>query len=328
MAVAFFLVGVLGLQVVSELLHRCLPSSIVTCEDHGGLGGEHSHGGLHDARLEAGSVPPVTLAVELSDDEETTPLLDRRPTLRYARSFLRNHCANGKCYGYADHPCDQVCSIDRSKKAASESVSTTEAPRTRSHIHPMHDGHIHPHGSEHDHLLQSHDDDHGQGSGHHHVPDNKFLSIGVQTSIAIALHKFPEVCVSHPMRGFRVSTNALLTCSLQGFITYATNHANPALGFNVFIALFIHNIAEGFAMSLPLFLALGSRTKAVVWASLLGGLAQPMGAFIAWLSIRGRGVEMNYAIYGTLFSVTCMYSSHHTPDRITNPFAQPVSCVR
>jgi len=61
-------------------------------------------------------------------------------------------------------------------------------------------------------------------------------------------------------------------------------------------------------MSLPLFLALGSRTKAVVWASLLGGLAQPVGALIAWLSIRGRDVEMNYAVYGILFSMTGKHS--------------------
>jgi zinc transporter, ZIP family len=66
---------------------------------------------------------------------------------------------------------------------------------------------------------------------HHHVPTNEFMSIGLQTSIAIALHKLPE-----------------------GFITFATNHANPKLGFTVFMALFIHNVTEGFAMALPLYL--------------------------------------------------------------------------
>ena len=57
-------------------------------------------------------------------------------------------------------------------------------------------------------------------------------------------------------------------------------------------------------MSLPLFLALKSRTKAVVWASLLGGLAQPAGAGVAWATIRGREYEINYAAYAVLFSVT------------------------
>ena len=124
------------------------------------------------------------------------------------------------------------------------------------------------------------------GEHHHHVPTNAFLSIGLQTSIAIALHKAPE-----------------------GFITYATNHANPQLGFAVFMALFIHNITEGFAMSLPLYLALGSRLKAIFWSSFLGGLSQPLGAGIAalWFHVaKGKGGEggPSEAVYGGMFAVT------------------------
>jgi len=119
---------------------------------------------------------------------------------------------------------------------------------------------------------------------HHHVPANAFLSIGLQTSIAIALHKFPE-----------------------GFITYATNHANPALGFNVFMALFVHNITEGFAMALPLFMALGSRWRAMVWSALLGGLSQPFGAGVAalWFKLAKRNnMSPNSVAYACLFAVT------------------------
>jgi len=111
------------------------------------------------------------------------------------------------------------------------------------------------------------------------------MSIGLQTSIAIALHKAPE-----------------------GFITYATNHANPTLGFAVFMALFIHNITEGFAMSLPLYLALNSRTKAIIWASFLGGASQPLGAGVAalWFKVAqksGHGAP-DEAIYGCMFAIT------------------------
>jgi zinc transporter, ZIP family len=121
---------------------------------------------------------------------------------------------------------------------------------------------------------------------HHHVPTNAFLSIGLQTSIAIALHKAPE-----------------------GFITYATNHANPKLGFAVFMALFIHNITEGFAMALPLYLALQSRTKAVIWSSFLGGVSQPLGAGIAaiWFKV-ARGTDgigkPSEDVYGCMFAIT------------------------
>ena len=128
-----------------------------------------------------------------------------------------------------------------------------------------------------------------QQAHHHHVPENAFMSIGLQTSIAIALHKLPE-----------------------GFITYATNHASPALGFSVFMALFIHNITEGFALALPLYLALGSRVKALLWASVLGGASQPLGAGIAaaWFAIQGRRAEEGddagpgMEVYGCMFAVT------------------------
>ncbi|CAK7269689.1 Zinc transporter [Sporothrix epigloea] len=141
---------------------------------------------------------------------------------------------------------------------------------------------------------------HGHASPHHHhVPANAFLSIGLQTVLAIGLHKLPE-----------------------GFITFATNHANPALGFNVFLALFVHNIAEGFAMALPLYMALGSRLRAIAWAALLGGLSQPIGAGCAavWLKYLARrhtgdgsrkgddGQEdpntANGTAYGILFAIT------------------------
>ncbi|KAL4889194.1 Zinc/iron permease [Aspergillus ambiguus] len=125
---------------------------------------------------------------------------------------------------------------------------------------------------------------------HHHVPQNAFLSIGLQTSVAIALHKLPE-----------------------GFITYATNHASPTLGLTVFLALFIHNISEGFAMALPLYLALHSRAKAMFWSSLLGGISQPAGAGLAALWIWGAqhagrsgddSSDPPWAVYGGMFAAT------------------------
>ncbi|KAL8895997.1 MAG: hypothetical protein Q9192_003324 [Flavoplaca navasiana] len=119
---------------------------------------------------------------------------------------------------------------------------------------------------------------------HHHVHTNAFLSIGLQTSIAIALHKLPE-----------------------GFITFATNHANPKLGFAVFMALFIHNITEGFAMALPLYLAIGSRWKSMFWSSVLGGASQPFGAGVAalWFKVAGTSDRApGETVYGCMFAIT------------------------
>ena len=158
--------------------------------------------------------------------------------------------------------------------------------RDSSQLSTEQSAHGNPNGHKRDESIAS-DSDGGtanDASHHHHVPSNAFLAIGLQTSIAIALHKLPE-----------------------GFITYATNHANPKLGFTVFMALFIHNITEGFAMALPLYLAINSRWQAMLWSSLLGGVSQPLGAGVAalWFKIAGRGdMKPGDTVYGCMFSVT------------------------
>lgn len=183
------------------------------------------------------------------------------------------------------------------------STASSSSPRTQkvlsehtNHSGMMsHDHHHHDHPSHH--HNHHHNGDHssrgpasskpGDPTHHHHVPQNAFLSIGLQTSLAIALHKLPE-----------------------GFITYATNHASPTLGLTVFLALFIHNIVEGFAMALPLYLALNSRWKAMFWSSLLGGISQPAGAGIAALWIWGSGhtghdsTGPSWGVYGGMFAMT------------------------
>lgn len=230
-------------------------------------------------------------------------------------SFVKDTKTNcdegGPCYGYSD-PCGQECFKHLAVKTPSASrqptvlrtatgsfngrnpevvrevyegrndersaptITSTNVTRARSRDSRV-DGN----------ALESDDEDdcsEDDQAHHHHVAENAFMSIGLQTSIAIALHKLPE-----------------------GFITYATNHANPSLGFAVFMALFIHNITEGFAMALPLYLALGSRIRAMFWSSLLGGISQPLGAGIAALWFKVAGTEGNKpgeVVYGCMFAVT------------------------
>lgn len=255
----------------------------------------------------------------------------RRPSLRelrdYVKSFVKDKPHQSRCeevatcYGYSE-PCGQECdklktsspltaraqtflrsttggSVHRSLSPAAddclESIPSSMATYG-SHIHSREttnatldsDMQTQPTTVDEEEGDQgcshTHEDLEAQPQHHHHVPENAFLSIGLQTVIAIALHKFPE-----------------------GFITYATNHVSTSLGFNVFMALFVHNIAEGFSMALPLYLALRSRFKAIAWTALFGGLSQPLGAGMAvlWFKIANRtDFVVDNTAYACLFGIT------------------------
>ncbi len=87
----------------------------------------------------------------------------------------------------------------------------------------------------------------------------RLMRMGVMTALAIAIHNFPE-----------------------GIATFAAAVESPTLGIAIAIAIAIHNIPEGIAVSIPIYYATGDRKKAFR-LSFLSGLAEPVGALIAWL---------------------------------------------
>ncbi|MEE1099365.1 MAG: zinc transporter ZupT [Alistipes sp.] len=90
-------------------------------------------------------------------------------------------------------------------------------------------------------------------------PNNpKLMRMGVLTALAIAIHNFPE-----------------------GIATFITAADDITLGVAIAVAVAIHNIPEGVAVSIPIYYATGNRSKAFRW-SLLSGLAEPLGALLAW----------------------------------------------
>ncbi|KAI0816768.1 Zinc/iron permease [Xylaria sp. FL0064] len=261
-------------------------------------------------RAKSVQIDHTTLSDHTTRNRATTTV--RRPSVlempKRVVSFMKDTKTNcdelGPCYGYSD-PCGQECfkhlttryhgisraatfirtntgyigsSMDRVDEDSERDFSQLSPTQRRSRAQSR--GSRPPNDAECDSIYS----DDPESQHHHHVAENAFLSLGLQTSVAIALHKFPE-----------------------GFITYASNHANPALGFNVFIALFVHNISEGFALALPLYMALNSRIKAIMWAFLLGGLSQPIGAGIAfaWFKLANHTHMTPDAIaYGCLFAIT------------------------
>ena len=89
--------------------------------------------------------------------------------------------------------------------------------------------------------------------------NTRLMRMGVMTALAITIHNFPE-----------------------GMATFTTAVDNPSLGVAIAAAIAIHNIPEGIAVSIPIYYATGSRRSAFV-LSLLSGLAEPVGAVLAWL---------------------------------------------
>ncbi|KAK4192010.1 zinc-regulated transporter 3 [Podospora australis] len=285
---------------------------------------QHQNGHIHTEILNGQAEPQGEMVMHFSNPRSRPSTQTRRPSMLQAKSrvmsFFRDTKPNcdedGPCFGYSD-PCGQGCfkhvnsnrftlsrhaTIRSLPPAISEEMHGSRhsftSPRQHisraqsreslhSHHHHHHDHGSHHHDEESDGSISeccSHTHEDAEAQHHHHVPTNAFLSIGLQTVIAITLHKFPE-----------------------GFITYATNHVSSSLGFNVFMALFVHNIAEGFSMALPLYMALGSRWKAIAWSSLLGGLSQPMGAGVAmlWFKLANRqNLTINATAYACLFAVT------------------------
>jgi ZIP family zinc transporter len=89
--------------------------------------------------------------------------------------------------------------------------------------------------------------------------ETRLMRMGIMTALAIGIHNFPE-----------------------GIATFMAGMENPTLGIAIAAAIAIHNIPEGIAVSIPIFYATGSRGKAFR-LSLLSGLAEPLGALLAYL---------------------------------------------
>lgn len=267
----FFNCGVLVCFGLNYIIHYFASQSIVHC-NHGGdeeMGHSHTHsqGSEHSH----------------SHAEETTPLL--RPDIRKKSSFFQFLTDSDKCVCLTEQDCKgHPCISKKFTDKISNDITNLEIYRDDGLV-----AYTDEHEDEqlrltHEPNLQLHErhkDDHQHQIN---TPLSKILSLGLQTSFALTLHKLPE-----------------------GFITYATSRADPKAGLTIFLSLAIHNFMEGFSMVLPLYLALNSRLKAFSITFVLGGFSQPFGALLAYYLLQGKEIntdETNF-IFGILISITC-----------------------
>lgn len=101
-----------------------------------------------------------------------------------------------------------------------------------------------------------------EGVYDHSTHHRKLMRMGLFTALAIGIHNFPE-----------------------GLATFLAALQEPSLGVAIAVAIALHNVPEGISVSVPIFYATGDRKKAFLY-SLLSGLAEPVGAGIAYLALR------------------------------------------
>lgn len=127
-------------------------------------------------------------------------------------------------------------------------------------------------------LETQHDECENVAHRHH---STKLMRMGLFTALAIAIHNFPE-----------------------GLATFLAALHDPSLGIPIAIAIALHNIPEGISVSVPIFYATGDRSKAFFY-SLLSGLAEPVGAIIAYLILHfivgGESGVIPPQVMGVLF---------------------------
>jgi ZIP family zinc transporter len=116
---------------------------------------------------------------------------------------------------------------------------------------------------------------------HDHAHNRKLMRMGLFTALAIGIHNFPE-----------------------GLATFLAALEDPGVGVAIAVAIALHNIPEGVSVSVPIFYATGNRGKAFA-LSLLSGLAEPVGAIIAYVILRlivgGSGTGVPPQLMGVLF---------------------------
>ncbi|GAA5795547.1 Zinc/iron permease [Helicostylum pulchrum] len=207
-----------------------------------------------------------------------------------------HHADEADQHEHHDHPIreerrkltDHACDVEYGAVRSSES-----------HFRFHHDDHVHEPAHTNQHTAEATSTDHHNHNHNHHNhhrhesveetvtnDPGHFYSIGLQTAIAICVHKFPE-----------------------GLIMFVSSQASSTLGLSVCIAMSIHNLTEGFMIALPLYYATRSRSTAFSSAAVMGGLSQPLGALIGLFLIQNISKAKEDLMFGIVFgSVSGMMS--------------------
>lgn len=104
----------------------------------------------------------------------------------------------------------------------------------------------------------------------------KLIKTGKMTALVISIHNFPE-----------------------GLATFVSGMNELSLGIAIAVAVAIHNIPEGISVAIPIYCATGDKKKAF-YMSLLSGLAEPVGAILAFLIL---SPFLNDVVFGIIYAL-------------------------
>ncbi|MDZ5035404.1 ZIP family metal transporter, partial [Clostridium perfringens] len=113
----------------------------------------------------------------------------------------------------------------------------------------------------------------------------KLYRVGFVSMIALMIHNFPE-----------------------GIATFVSGYENTTLGISIALAIALHNIPEGISVAMPIYYSTKSKYKAFKY-TLFSGLAEPIGALLAFLFLRPYINEIILAIIFAMVSGIMLYIS-------------------
>ncbi|KAM3580759.1 Zinc transporter, variant 3 [Umbelopsis sp. WA50703] len=113
------------------------------------------------------------------------------------------------------------------------------------------------------------------------VTASGFLQIGIQTTVAMCLHKLPE-----------------------GIITFVSSSGgDSSVGFTVFCAISLHNFTDGVMIALPLYAATQSTWMAFSYGACMGGVSQILGGVFGVLAVTNLNQQYEDIFIGIVFAV-------------------------
>lgn len=109
------------------------------------------------------------------------------------------------------------------------------------------------------------------------VTSSQFLRSGIMITAIIAIHNVPE-----------------------GLVTFMGALHDVTLGVSLAVAIALHNIPEGISIASPIYIATGSRKKAMRY-TVIAALAEPLGALLGYILLLQIAPEQ---IIGLIFAAS------------------------